>query len=124
MLDSEQPPPLVPIQLQNSTTTPHGYIKDPHDVQSNLDPRPTHPHRHHTPHPAVRPPAPAFAPRPGSAPPRFGGSRPPTSFANGGPDGERIRSTSASSGPPVQPIRKVSSTTDPGFRPSRRSQSD
>ena len=117
-IDGEQLPPLVPIQLPNSTTTPHGYIKDPHDGQYNLEPKILQPHIQ-PPHPAARPPAPAFLPRQGSAPPRFGGSRPPTSFANGGEERDRPRSTSASSGPPVQPMRKVSTATDPGIRPSR-----
>lgn len=117
-IDGEQLPPLVPIQLPNSTTTPHGYINDHHDAQYNLEPKILQPNIQ-PPHFAVRPPAPAFLPRQGSAPPRFGGSRPPSSFSNGGGERDRPRSTSASSGPPVQPMRQVSTGTDPGIRPSR-----
>ena len=122
-IDSEQPPPLVPIQLPNSTNAPHGYTKDPHDVHYNLEPRMLQQHMsYQPPHPAARPSGPAFAPRQGSAPPRFGGSYAPTPVAplsNGGGDRDRVRSTSASGGPPIQPTRKISNITDPGIRPSR-----
>ena len=123
-VDGEQPPPLVPIQPQTLSTTPSGYSKDPQDLNHIPETRILQP----SVQPSItlsRPPGPAFSPRQGSAPPRFGGAQPPTSFSNGGAERERVRSTSASSGPPIQPVRKTSNTTDPGTRPGRsRSRAD
>ena len=117
-IDNEQPPPLVPIQIPNSNTVSPGYNKDPPTPQYNLDQRMAPP-RVPPQHSAARPSAPAFAPRQGSAPPRFAGPRPPPPVPNGAGDIERVRSSSASSGPQLQPMRKVSGPTEPGVRPSR-----
>ena len=122
-IDNEQPPPLVPIQMPNSTTVPHGYNKDPQASQYNIEQK-TVPSQIPPPQPfAAKPSAPAFAPRQGSAPPRFVGPRPPPPLPNGAGDGERVRSSSASGGPQqynqYQPMRRVSGPAEPGVRPTR-----
>ena len=117
-LDNEQPPPLVPIQMPNSTTVPQGYNRDPQAPQYNVEQKMV-PSQIPPQHFAAKPSAPAFAPRQGSAPPRFVGPRPPPPVPNGAGDGERVRSSSASAGPQLQPIRRISGPTEPGVRPSR-----
>ena len=120
-IDNEQPPPLVPIEIPNSTTVPQGYTKDPQAPQYNVDQRMVQP-RFPPQHSAARPATPAFAPRQGSAPPRFAGPRPPPQFPNGAGDIERVRSSSASSGPPTQPSRKGSGpeyNIGGSYRPNR-----
>ena len=121
--DGEQPPPLITVQKPQSSVPRE--IQHPQNLNHIPEPRILKP-AIQPPIPASRSGAPAFAPRQGSAPPRFGGSyaatMPATMPATNGRGRERVRSTSAS-GSSQQPMRKISSTTDPGTG-QRRSRAD
>ena len=108
--DGEQPPPLITVQKPQSsipreTQNPQNsnHIPEPRILMPAIQP----------PTPTPRSGVPAFVPRQGSAPPRFGGSYAATMPSTNGRGRERVRSTSAS-GSSQQPMRKISSTTDPG----------